>query len=150
MYCAFLHFTCVAGKITEPNDELDSFLSETMKMINEKQSDKLIAIADVFKQAMQTSMNLLGDNAFRKPPSESGRKPINKALFESWSVALARFPNDRLTNLFDCSEELICEFNRLLNDDLDFHNSVSYSTGDHRRVHKRFDTIERMLNEVCE
>ena len=62
----------MVGKITDLTKKLDGFLSETMTMINEKQSDELTAVADVFKQAMQTSSILLGDNAFRKPPDESG------------------------------------------------------------------------------
>ena len=47
------------------------------------------AVFNIFSRiAMQAAYAIFDQHAFRKPGTR--RNPINKALFEAWSVALAR------------------------------------------------------------
>ena len=70
---------------------LDSHLEKAMQTINGMASGRLDVLAADFFRAMRAAARIFGKDAFRKRyRREDGRKPISLALFEAWSVQLAR------------------------------------------------------------
>ena len=54
--------------------------------------DKVEALESAFLKAMANVYLIFGENSFRKwPLGATGRSPINRALFETWSIAAAPY-----------------------------------------------------------
>jgi hypothetical protein len=129
------------------NIGLDSFLTRTMRELNRMSDAERDVLAHVFRDAMVCSLKIFGTDTFRKPQDGGRRKPINKALFEAWSVNIAHCSTEQRARLVERKETLIVGFKNLLLDE-DFNASISYSTGASTRVAIRFSKIEKLIQEV--
>ncbi len=143
----------LAFRISPPEEysanDLDSYLSNTMKTINSMDNKQRDALAYDFKKAMVAAYDIFGTDAFRKRTDQNDyRKPISRALFEVWSVHLARYSPAQLSMIVHRREEVKRRFVELLNYDLNFDRAISYSTGVRMRIHKRFSAIGDLLKEV--
>jgi len=133
------------------NNDLDGFLNATMKSINEMGDDKRVDLKSTFQRSMIASHRILGNEAFRKRyQPEASKNPISKALFETWSVALAKLSKEEIDYLARNKDVIQQNFMKILREDRDFEVSISYSTGVPGRVHKRFSTIEELIGRVLD
>lgn len=141
----FLAFYISPWEEYDTND-LDGLLVEAMKILNKMKQSERQQLAKTFRETMSAAATIFEEDAFRKryDPSDR-RKPINKALLESWSVGLARCKPTELEVLTRRRKELRQKFVELLNEDQEFDISVSTSTGVPQRVKKRFGEIERLI-----
>jgi hypothetical protein len=73
------------GQIRAYKSDMDEFLADTMRHINNLGDGELENLKEVFSLAMQNCHDVLGDGAFRfdKAGDTSNRRPINMGLFES-------------------------------------------------------------------
>jgi len=126
--------------------DFDYFLGDTMDKISQMPDDELIQISETFKDAMIKVEAVFGKNAFRKPKGkeQSARNPINKSLFEAWSVSLQKYPLDILVKRKEKIKELFVYY---MNNDQEFVDSISQGTGGVKKVQKRFDIIEKIIRE---
>ncbi len=130
-------------------NDLDAYLSETMKQLNNIGPEKLEGIRDRFIIAMDTAFAIFDKDAFRKRYFDGdARKPVSKALFEAWSVNLASLSADELKDLIARGPMLRQAFRNLMNEDRFFDVSISSSTGTVQRVYKRFSAIEDLIGTV--
>lgn len=129
------------------NIGLDSYLTKTMRELNCMSDPERDRLAFVFRDAMVCALKIFGTDTFRKPQDGGRRKPINKALFEVWSVNIAHCSSERRATLIEKKDELIAGFKKLLLDE-DFNASISYSTGASARVAIRFSRIHELIQEV--
>jgi hypothetical protein len=128
--------------------DLDTFMNKSMASIKELSESDRLGIKLKFISAMDAAFRLFGDDAFRKRFNRSdNRKPINKALFEVWSVTLARLTKHEIDHLIKKKDKLINSFILLLNNDAAFSNALSSGTGDRARVIKRFSAIEDLTQK---
>lgn len=130
--------------------DLDGYLGRAMTKINAMSEDARERIARDFEKAMRAASRIFGDDAFRKryDIEDPRRRPISKALFEAWSVQLARCSAVEIDELIDKREEIRKRFISLMNEDGDFDRAISYGTGTPRRVKKRFGAIADLIAEV--
>ena len=129
-------------------NDLDGFLGASMEKINKTNSEDRDAFTEDFNKAMVAALKIFGDDAFRKPRGENGRRrPVNRALFESWSVQLARCSPRQINALVESGEEIRHRFACLVEEDGDFDKAISYSTGSPQRVRKRFQAIKQLVEE---
>ncbi len=129
--------------------DLDGYLGHAMKKINAMNDTKRNEIRLDFMKAMRASRRIFDRRAFRKMYNHSEpRRPISKALFETWSVGFARRTSEHITILVEQKDTLISEFIGLMNDDPEFEKSISYSTGNPKRVQTRFSRIDGLI-ERC-
>ena len=123
-----------------------------MAEVNDMNESELSDLEMKFKQAMAAAYEVFGNDAFRKRyKADSSRKPVNKALFESWSVNLSKLSNDQLQTLLKRKEQLKEGFIKLMNDfttEPKFDSAISQGTGDTRKVKRRFSAIEELIQEV--
>lgn len=137
--------------INDPNDykpDLDTFMTKSMGQIKHLSETERDEIKRNFSEAMKCVMAIFGKWAFRKVYDiTEKRRPINKALFEVWSVMLARL-NDSQRHAIINNKELVFErFIILMNMDNFFVSSITSSTGDKSRIKYRFSEIENLLKE---
>ena len=143
----YLAFTINPPELYSANS-LDSFLGKAMQSINAMQPEQRETLTVDFKKAMTGAYDIFGDNAFRKPPGESGhRRAISLALFETWGVQLASRSHEQLNELANKRDELAAWMSMLIDDDAEFNRSISYSTGDPRLVRKRFESIDWLIRQ---
>lgn len=144
----FLAFVMTPFRAYRSKD-FDSFLNDRMAEMNKMDEDDLSHLEVLFKAAMVTAYQIFGSDAFRKryQPGQA-RYPINKALFESWSVALVSVDNPQRKLLIERKEKLRTLFTARLNSDRRFEDSISIGTGDIRKLRYRFETAEALVRET--
>ncbi len=142
----FIAFTLTSYQDYPAKQGRDYFLNEAMDKINEMDSKMEQEIEDKFKIAMKVAVDVFGDDAFRKLSRKSKRKyPINKALFEAWSVTLSQLSYQQIETLKQRKLALQNNFIEYLEKDKDFLDSVSQAAN---KVQYRFMTIEKIIQEV--
>ena len=129
--------------------EFDSFLNDAMAAINKMTAAERQKLGDRFRSSMERAKAVFDRYAFRKrDPKKLDRSfPINKALFEAWSVNLARLDKTQAELLVSRRDRLTSGFIDLLAES-DFAGAISQGTGDVRKVQARFGRIERLMEEV--
>ena len=128
------------------SQSFDGFLSEMMERLNKTSEDKLATIRDVFREAMVKAETVFGPYAFRKMYALGGRRTqISKPLFEVWSVLLLPYTTELLHQR---REAIIDRFIYHMNHDVGFNKAISYGTGSPTSVITRFQSIQRLLEEV--
>ena len=131
-------------------DTLDYFLHEAMQKINDLTIEERQKLSDAFIRSMKLAKAIFADDAFRKRiASTAPRNPLNKALFDTWSVALARLSEEQGKTLVLKRESLIKGFSRLCNEK-SFNEAVSIGTSDQKKITLRFEKIQSLLNETIE
>ena len=132
--------------------EFDSFLSEVMAEINEMSDQDIKDLELRFIKSMTTAYDIFGNDAFRKRSRpDAPRSPINKALFEAWSVNFSKLSSEQIQTLIERKDKLKEGFIKLMNDrevEPKFETSISVGTGDTRKVKRRFSAIEQLIQEV--
>jgi hypothetical protein len=100
-----------------------------------------------FLQAMNVAWNLFGDNAFRKPgvTSNAQKYPVNKALFECWSVTLSKLSNEEIDILQQKKNCLNEVFRECVEKDLEFEKSISQAAN---QIKYRFKITEKIISKV--
>ncbi len=144
----FISFYLVDYKKYEP--DMDAFLAKGTKEIPDKR-EKQDEIRKNFRSAMELSLEVFGDKAFRKTLDVTGRNPINKSLFEIVSTNFAKLSDRQRQLLANKRQELIEHF-LLLQRNQDFMRSISIATATKASVslrHEKFNTmINNFLNDI--
>lgn len=126
----------------------DSHLSKTMQEINGMDDVVRQKLGKFFKRSMKAAFEIFGPWAFRKRYStDDSRRPVNKALFETWSVGLGLRTNAEIEVLVKARREVVRRFIELLNNDKDFHQAITSSTGGAASIKKRFRAIQDLIQE---
>lgn len=142
----------IAFYINTPNDytpDLDTFMNRSMAQLKDTTPDEREVIKQNFAKSMQLMIDIFDKWSFRKVyDKEKRRGPINKALFEVWSVTLARLTDEQRARLCKNRVVVFDHFIRLMNTDQVFVNAITSTTGDKNRVKYRFTAIEHLIREL--
>jgi hypothetical protein len=142
----FLAFTLTPPETYKAAD-FDAFLSDTMASLNQMSEVERNKLAGRFIRALKASYEIFGDAAFRKP-KQGGRSPVNKALFEVWTVTMDKQRDDTLNHLKKSREEVRKKVLNFIRNDTQFLNAISQGTGDVAKVRLRFSTFQKAVEEV--
>jgi Protein of unknown function DUF262 len=124
----------------------DYFLNETMMKINKQNQDNLNTIEIKFTKAMLAAYHIFGKYAFRKILKNNKKiQPLNKSLFEVWSVNLCQLNDEQIDLLKQRKNNLINLFMDNIEKDEEFVKSISQAA---EKVSYRFMTIEKIIQEV--
>jgi hypothetical protein len=119
-----------------------------MKRLNGMSEEERRLLGARFSRAMVAAHDIFGDDAFRKRYDFTApRKPINKALFECWSVALDARSDEELAVLVERRDALRDWFVALMNERY-FDSAISQGTGDRIKVSIRFGVVEHMIRKT--
>ena len=135
--------------VHEYKGNLEEFLNAVMGELYKTETNKLDKIRQDFRLAMVAAKQIFGWHAFRKLYNETDkRKPLNKALFEAWSVSLAKLTDADRDALVSQKVQVLKAFMAALNNDSAFEKAISTGTGEKRTVLKRFETIENIIKSA--
>jgi hypothetical protein len=131
--------------------DLDTFMNKTMNELKKTSDEAREKIKKDFISAMILSKNIFGDWAFRKVDQyPEKKKPINKALFEVWSVLLSKLNDDEQNSLVLKKEILFDKFVSIIKNDTTFYDSITTATGNKGNVAERFSKIVILIKEVLQ
>lgn len=141
----FLAFKLTSYKYYQDGNR-DTFLSEALFKVNHLTGEELNKIESSFQKAMNTAAEIFGENAFRKLSKNTKRKqPLNKALFEAWSVNFSNLTDEEIKSLKNKNKELTDKFMDYADKDKEFLKSISQAAN---KVEYRFRTVEKIISEV--
>lgn len=136
--------------ISEYEGYIDDFLNSTMELINNFDDERLEYIEQQFNMGMKLSYYIFGNRAFRKMYSLDGRRnPINRALFDTWSICLSRLLDEEIGKVKKNKEKILDDFIKVMNEDKKFANSYLNSSKT-SAVKERFKIIKRIIEGVIE
>lgn len=146
-FCSFRLIGDIAHfKKYESLDEFLTVLNERLdnpKDISDAELNELIVSFDV---AMTNAIELFGSHAFRKWPNyEAKLSPINRALFDVWSVVLSRLTIDQVRRT---KESLVADAREEMTEDWEFIQSISNSTSSPSRIITRFDRVNSLVRNA--
>ncbi|WP_248818378.1 DUF262 domain-containing protein [Frankia sp. AgB32] len=118
---------------------MDRFLQRATEMLDDPRQVPDALLREIEKKfiiGLRTSIETFGDRAFRKwPLGDDRRNPFNRALFESWSVELAR---SGPVEARDAIAKIQRGARLAMRDQPEYIAAVTASTGDGMRVRNRF------------
>lgn len=152
------------------NNDMDSFLSDTMRIINIMPSlngkeggkvfkdevkkehvliNEISVLEERFIKAMERGKEIFSEHAFRKSYPGKRRTPINKALFEVWGTLLGKLTTKEFNNLQKRKSEFI-ERHSVLLEDLSFNYAISRDSLKALSVKDRYEKLSDLLNEFIQ
>jgi hypothetical protein len=131
--------------------DLDTFMDKAMSEIKQLSNQERNEIKTNFTYSMILAKKVFGNWAFRKADKyPDKRKPINKALFEVWSVLLAGLDDVNRARLEDKKQILFEKWINLIKEDSAFFDSITTSTGNKSCVIDRFSKIDLIIKETLQ
>jgi hypothetical protein len=129
----------------EYRSDLEDFLGKTMIFLNDQAGSVFCSqFPALFDKTMKECGKVLGTGCFRLPKVGDGpRRPISMALFETVSYMIIELI-DLLPNK---QKSIKIEFKKLLSDET-FIRSTTYTVDSNISVYKRFEIIERIIQEI--
>ena len=130
----------------ERAESVDDYLMAVTRRLDDPTAlpdDQVAALERQFERAMVAASAVFGEYSFRKWPQGSDRRsPLNRALFESWSVALA---DQELAKLIARKDKIVQAVREAFSTDREYVASVTLATADLARVRRRLATARRIL-----
>lgn len=128
---------------------LEVFLCEVLEYIETIgiESEECISAEDRFLFAMKLAYRLFEGNAFRKFRSDGRYSVLNKPLFDSVSVNLARLTDEEGAALLDRKDVLMTRYHDLLMDEK-FIDIISMGTATIENVKRRHEVIGNLIKDV--
>lgn len=129
--------------------DLNSFMNMGMAALKNKTRTELDAIKVVFVKANELAFQIFQNDAYRKRVVDTDRRrPINKALFDSLSVNLAKLTQKQVEKIRKKKDLVRDKLILLMRNDSSFWDSISSGTGQKAKVRTRFEKIKNILKET--
>ena len=128
--------------------DLDTYMSKAMAAVNTMTDKQRSEIKEAYSRSMQLNIDIFGKHAFRKFENvDDGRSPINKALFDVFSVSFAKLSKEEAAVIKLNKAQFINDFVDLLYHDKDntFFWAVTSSTSDKYRVQYRYKKVQELV-----
>ncbi len=129
---------------------LDRFLVNFTERLDGKPGHKAVTayemqeLFDSFESAMESAFEILGNSAFRRIEDGKRRGPINRAIFESQSIALSRYSKTQLLSKSDEVRDALLE----LFQTPEYTKAVTVGTGAPNSVRIRLELPIKALEQV--
>ena len=147
-YIAFS--TMTSPETYNRRDEFGDFLMEGMQNINTMTEAAIEEAKATFDSTMNAAYIIFEDDAFRKRYSPNDyRNPINRALFESVAVNLAKLDPRQRSRLIQKAAVVKARFIQLIHD-LQFEAAISVATSDPKKIRYRFQQVRNVFAEIID
>ncbi len=131
--------------VSDYKGNIDDFLRKALKKLNRYEDSDLERVEQSFLRVMTYCRKIFGKYAFRKYNLNWRRGPINKALFESWSLVFSKMSDRELDLLFERRQQLLERFQIELQN-TDYINALR--AGDSYSVTRRIEMTEKTAREI--
>lgn len=125
--------------------EMTHLLDQMMLRLNKMNMDEMEMIYSKFQSSMEKCYALFGDWSFYKTDA---RVAVNRALFTSFSVLLARAEDLQLEWLYEHQNRAIYLLREMLNNNPGYYNAVTSSTSSRGHMITQFAAAELLLEEL--
>lgn len=125
---------------------IEIFLNNAMDYLNKCDSYTFTRIENTFTESLDLSYDLFGRFAFRKMFDTERRRPISKALFETWTSIISKLTSEEQKLLLSNKKLLISNYIKITNEDDEFLQSLN--SGKISSAKKRFEKIDTLIKEV--
>lgn len=146
-----LRFFALRENLAEYRPSLKAFLNRYMRENRNPDEGELSAKADHLKVTATKAHAVFGDKCFRRPSGTrddySWLPTINSAVYDTVMLnfgALAEGPDELAAR----RQEIVDMTARLMFEDDEFVDSISLSTGDRARLHRRVRIYARALQQI--
>lgn len=148
------------------NGNMDTFLSDTLKIINvipnlhsqelnkvDGNLDEDVKVTNIdelrtkFISGMKRSSIIFGEHAFRKSYGNRRKTPINKALFEVWGVLLGEMKEEKFDLLRRNRRDFLSEYRESFLKDYKFNDIISRNALKQNSVIERYTELSNLLNK---
>ncbi|RBA52153.1 DUF262 domain-containing protein [Stutzerimonas zhaodongensis] len=132
--------------------DMDGFLADTMRHINREHTVPVrvaynkVMLAEAFELALFRSYSLFGEHAFRRSHDNRRKTPINKSLFEMWTVLLARVRQATYEAIIANKEEFLQKYYEILDDD-SFSDAIGKYGSEPAGVRDRYSRVITILKD---
>lgn len=137
----FIAFSLTSYENYPVEEGRNEFLNKAMDNLNKLDNSLIEDLRQSFIKSMKAADRLFGNSAFRK----SSSSPVNKSLFEAWSVTLSKLNVQEIDLLINHKTLLKEKFIEKMRTDNDFNKSISQAAN---RVKYRFEKINQIVQEV--
>lgn len=129
---------------------MDGFLLNAQRELDDPKSvsdEEQKEVLAAFDRGLSNARLIFGSHAFQKWDKYSDdRKPFNRALFEVWSVELARISTQIAA---DTKAKIVSAARETMSTDFAYLSSITSSTGGDRAVQTRFSKTARIIAEAA-
>lgn len=129
----------------EYRGNIDDYLRKALRKVNQYDEKDLLRVEKSFCKVMVYCKSIFGKYAFRKYNENWRRGPINKALFESWSLIFSELGDNELNILVERREKLLKRFQFELQS-VDYMNALK--SGDQYSVARRIEMTRNVVKEI--
>jgi len=138
--------TFYLNKPEEYKPDLDTFMSNSMGKLNHLSQQELNMIKQNFTASLCLAHLIFDKWVFRKVFNKKDRLyPINKALFEVWSILLAKLSDAERQIILGKKDDIFNDYIKLINEDPDFLGAITSQTDNKNKIIYRFSAIEKLL-----
>ena len=123
----------------------DNYLNGAMAYLNSPDCADALVIEEHFKRVMNAMKSIMGRYAFRKLGQDGFRRPINKAIYETWCRSLFLLEDQEINLLVQNADRVYQEFLGLCEDQL-FLQIIKAS--DKKSFLLRFRYVSEMLRGI--
>ena len=142
----FLSFIIL--NIEDYKGDMDDFLSNTMEKINSFSLEQRKKLEEIFLLSMRRAYRLFMSHCFRKSlPIDDKKTPINRSLFEVWSVLLSNLQENDFNILLNKREILYKKLKYLYSQE-NFQRAVSRDSWKVESVRMRYKEIKNAIDET--
>lgn len=139
----FISFTELDYK-REYQDNINSFLIKGLKKANNFSENDMIRVTAQFIRVMNACKYIFEKYAFRKFNEKFRRGPINKAIFELWSICFSEIDDWQIEKIKHNRSKFVDTFGKLLSNN-EF--SAALKAGDRYSLIKRVDMGRKLVKE---
>lgn len=134
-------------KIEEYSGNMDEELDNFVDYLSSKEDFNYDEYVQAYDRAMKNARHLFGRHAFRKVYKDTKvydyRSVINKALFLSWSVLLADFEYEEISQIK--KDSWIGELGTAISEDEHYYNMLTYGTNGWKNIIYAFDKAHQII-----
>jgi hypothetical protein len=134
-------------ELFENNKSFKKILDKSMTYINIMSEDEIKSITNEFLNLMNLAFEVFGKDAFRKIKGGAKRPPVNKALFEAWSVNLYKL-NCQEVEILKQRKDIVKQKIIDLTNAGKFDTPMYRSTGNLKTVLDRLNEIEEIIKSI--
>ena len=137
-------------KIEEYSGNMDEELDNCVDYLSSKEDFNYDEYVQAYDRAMKNARHLFGRHAFRKVYKDTNvndyRSVINKALFLSWSVLLADYEYEEISQIK--KDSWIGELGAAISEDEHYYNMLTYGTNGWKNIIYAFDKAHQIIETL--
>lgn len=145
---ALRHISFIMFGVESYKSSMPKFLNKAMIELSSVEDKKLAEMEEGFLASLRTTFDIFETDSFKKTLAIPGhRRVVNKPLFESVSVCLAKISDEERSILLNRKDDFLKAFICLL-EDQKFDIAISKSTANTEKVQTRFSMVSAVVNKL--